>query len=285
MIPDGVVGLVKPPGCSSHDAVSLVRRRTGRPAGHLGTLDPLAAGVLLVAYGRATRLIRYAEGMDKEYAAEIWLGRTSPSDDFAQTLSRGEDASQLTAQDVEQAVRAQIGTHPQRPPAYSARQVDGQRAYRAARTGEALDLPSRPATLHAFRIEGFVPGEVAKVRLSLHVGAGYYVRSLARDLGAALGTGGVLAALVRTRAGGVRVEDCQALEEPWLPQPPDVLVRHLPKVQFTPEQARRLAHGQRLSGAGALGAHRALIGDRLVAVVVGDQDGVWHPQTVLGLED
>ena len=282
---DGVLGLVKPPGCSSHDAVALVRRTAGQPAGHLGTLDPLAAGVLVVAYGRATRLIRYAERMDKEYVAEIWLGRTSESDDFALPLAQGADAARLRSEDVLRALDAFRGTRPQRPPAYSARQVAGQRAYRAARAGEALDLPERPATLHAFSLLRFDAGPVAKLRLGLHVGAGFYVRSLARDLGAALGTGGVLAALVRTRSGALRLDDCQSFEESWRPLPARTLVAHLPAVAFDAAQARRIAQGQRLPGADRQGPHRAEHAGRLVAVVVGDSAGIWHPQTVLGMED
>ncbi len=282
---DGVLGLVKPPGCSSQDASSLVRRRTGRPAGHLGTLDPLAAGVLVVAFGRATRLIRYAEGADKEYLAEIWLGCTSASDDFAQPLVRGGDASRVRLTDVSAALSPLRGTHPQRPPAYSARQVAGQRAYRAAREGRPLELPSRMATLRAFTVERFEGGSTARLRLHLEVGAGYYVRSLARDLGEALGTGGVLAALVRTRSGVHGISDCQALEEPWVPEAPRALVAHLPAVELTREEAERIAHGQRLPGAFALGPHRAEFSGRLVGVVVGDTEGIWHPQTVLGMED
>jgi tRNA pseudouridine55 synthase len=281
----GVLGLVKPPGCSSHDAVAQVRRRTGRGAGHLGTLDPLAAGVLVVAYGSATRLIRYAEGMDKAYVAEIWLGRSSPSDDFALPLARSASAAGVAAQDITAALKAMVGTHPQLPPAYSARQVAGERAYRAARAGRPLDLVARPATLHSFSLDAFAPGEIAKLRISLRVGAGYYVRSLARDLGAALGCGGVLAALVRTRSGHWDISDCQALEEPWRPQPPAALVGHLPVADLTREAAARIVHGQRLAGATGVGPHRAECEGRLVAVVVGDPDGVWHPQTVLGLED
>lgn len=284
MIADGVLGLIKPPGCSSHDAVALVRRKMGRPAGHLGTLDPLAAGVLVVAYGEATRLIRYAEGMDKEYVAEIWLGRRSPSDDFATPLTDGGDASCLLREDVEKALLDHLGTRPQRPPAYSARQVDGQRAYRAARAGSALDLPARAATLHDFSIQGFDAGSPARLRLKLRVAAGFYVRSLARDLGEGLGTGGVLAALVRTRAGDLRAEDCQAFEEPWQPQSLQALVAHLPEVRVSEEDARRIAHGQRIAGAHGAGPHRAICGQRLVGIVIGDAD-IWRPQTVLKVED
>ncbi|MDA8344087.1 MAG: tRNA pseudouridine(55) synthase TruB [Thermaerobacter sp.] len=280
-----MLGLVKPPGCSSHDAVALVRKQTGRSAGHLGTLDPLAAGVLVVAYGRATRLIRYAEGMDKEYNAEVWLGRRSPSEDFGSPLEHGADASWVTREDVERVLSKHLGTRPQRPPAYSARQVGGQRAYRAARAGEPIDLPARPATLYAWSVDAFAAGKLAKLRLSLHVGAGFYVRSLARDLGDEMGTGGVLAALVRTRSGFLRLDDCQAFEEPWQPQPPGILLSHLPVVALSDAEARRIVQGQRLPGAGALGPHRAECRGRLIGVVVGDEAGVWHPQTVLGMED
>lgn len=282
---DGVLPLLKPPGCSSHDVVAAVRRRYGSRAGHLGTLDPLAAGVLVVAVGAGTRLIRYAGQEDKEYFAEVVLGVRSPSDDLGTPVERAGTCSGIGEEQVRRALAGFVGVMAQRPPSYSARQVGGERAYRAARSGRTLQLASREVALWEARLLEFLPGRMARARLHLHVQAGYYVRSLARDLGEELGVGGLLGTLVRIRAGRFPVEDAQTLEETWRPLDASVLVEHLPVVEFEAADARRLCQGVRLPAATvAQGVHRAVSRDRVFAIVVA-QDGVWRPQTVLGMGD
>ncbi len=282
---DGVLLLVKPPGCSSHDVAQAMRRRLGVPCGHLGTLDPLAAGLLVVAAGRATRLVRYAEGREKEYVAEIWLGIGTASEDFAGPTSARSSAWHLGRPALAAALDAEALETAQRPPAFSARQVGGERAYRAARQGRALDLPSRPAQLLRWEILALAGGETLRVRLRLLVSSGYYVRSLARDLGRRLGVPGVLAALLRTASGPFRLEDARTLEETPVLLPMDVLVGHLPTVELDRDEGRRLGFGQRLPGAGERqGLHAAYAAGRLVAVVDA-RSGVFHPETVLAWED
>ena len=282
---DGVLLLVKPPGCSSHDVAQAMRRRLSVPCGHLGTLDPLAAGLLVVAAGRATRLVRYAEGREKEYVAEIWLGIGTASEDFAGPVIARAEASRLTLAAVEAAIEAQGRETLQRPPDFSARQVGGERAYHAARQGRSLDLPARPARLHAAEVLGFDPGAVVRLRLRLVVSSGYYVRSLARDLGQRLGVPGVLASLLRTASGPFQLAAARTLEEEPELQPMDMLVGHLQNVELSVSEGVRLAHGQRLSGAGdRQGLHAAYAGGRLVAVVDA-RSGVFHPETVLAMED
>ncbi len=282
---DGVLLLLKPPGCSSHDVAQWVRRRLKAPCGHLGTLDPLAAGLLVVAAGRATRLIRYAEGQEKEYVAEIWLGLGTASEDFAGDVTAKADASHLGRSEVEAALTHLAGETMQLPPAFSARQVAGERAYRAARRGRALDLPMRPARLLRWEIVDLRPGEILKLRLQMRVSSGYYVRSLARDLGLRLGVPGVLASLVRSLSGPFRIEQARTLEEELDLLPMDVLIGHLPRVEFGLEEARRLLYGQRLPGAGERqGPCAAYAQGRLLGVLQA-RSGVFHPETVLGMEE
>ncbi len=282
---DGVLLIVKPPGCSSHDVAQRVRRRLSVPCGHLGTLDPLAAGLLVVAAGRATRLVRYAEGREKEYVAEIWLGVGTDSEDFAGPVTARTSAAHLGRAEIEAAVGSLAGETMQLPPRYSARQVGGERAYHAARRGQALDLPMRPAQLLRWEIESVAAGGILKCRLHLQVSSGYYVRSLARDLGLRLGVPGVLASLVRTASGVFRIESARTLEEEPELLPMDVLIGHLPRVDFGPEEGRRLAWGQRLAGAGERqGACAAYVGGRLIGVLQA-KGGVFHPETVLAMED
>ena len=281
----GVALIVKPPGCSSHDVVATLRRRVGLPCGHLGTLDPLAAGLLVVAAGRTTRLLRYAGGEDKEYLAEVWLGIGTPSDDFGTPVEWRADATHLSQADVEAGLAELRRETLQAPPAYSARQVGGERAYRAARAGRPLELPMRPAQLHTAELLEFRPGSTLRMRLRLKVSAGYYVRALARDLGARLGVPGALAFLLRTASGPFLLERARTLEEEPELLPPDLLLDGLPRVDFAEAEGRRLVLGQRLPGAGEReGRVAAYLGGRLIAVAVARQ-GVYHPETVLGLED
>jgi len=281
----GVVLLVKPPGCSSHDVVGAVRRRLGVPCGHLGTLDPLAAGLLVVAAGQATRLVRYAEGQDKSYVAEIWFGLATASEDFAQPAVATADAAWLSEGDVRAALAAEGAEALQVPPAYSARQVDGERAYRAARHGRALDLPARPAAIREATILSFAGGARAQVRLALRVSAGYYVRALARDLGRRLGLPAVLAALLRTGSGAFLLDQAQPLEEEPVLWPAQALVAHLPQVSLDAQAARRISFGQRLPGAEEREGRWAVYhAERLVAIVQARQ-GVYHPETVLAMEE
>lgn len=281
----GAIALLKPPGCSSHDVVALVRRRLGLPAGHLGTLDPLAAGVLVVAAGSALRLVRYAEEADKEYRAQILLGASSPTDDLDEGVQFMGDASAVDETRVVSVLQEIAGMQVQTPPSYSARQVEGVRAYRAARRGERLELPAKPAHLREFAVEQFITGRVARLDIRIRVSAGFYVRSLARDLGIRLGTGGLLAQLVRTRSGQFGIAETQLLEDDWSWLPPEALLPHLPSVQFARAEAHRLSLGQRLAAPDdADGTYLAKFDDRLFAVVR-HADGLWRPDTVVGLED
>ncbi len=201
----GVVNLDKPVGPTSHDMVGLVRRLTGmRRIGHAGTLDPLASGVLPILVGPATRFSEELTGGSKRYEAVIRLGWHSATDDGQGPLERGG----RPLPDPEAAGRALatfVGTHDQRPPAFSARKVGGQTAHRAARAGMTLDLPSRPVTIERIDLLEWIAGDDAlDLRIDVRCGPGTYVRSLARDLGDRLGSGGYLASLRRTEAAGLR---------------------------------------------------------------------------------
>jgi tRNA pseudouridine55 synthase len=247
----GVVNLDKPVGPTSHDMVGLLRRLTGtRRIGHAGTLDPLASGVLPILVGAATRFSEELTGGPKRYDAVIRLGARSDTDD-------GEGPITPTAgplpdrASVERAITAFVGTFDQRPPVFSARKSGGRAAHRAARAGEPIDLPSRSVTVESIRIDATTPtadGSGLDVAVDIRCGAGTYIRSIARDLGEALGCGGYLRALRRTEAAGLQVADA-----------------------VTPEHLERLAADGRLPDAilpvGAL---------LPLPVVVLDRDGAWR---------
>ena len=228
----GFLALDKPAGLTSHGCVSHVRRAYRlKRVGHGGTLDPAVTGVLPIALGAATRLLPYLPG-DKGYRGTIQLGVRTTTDDLqGAVLSRQPPPSGLCPIDLEAALQPFRGSIAQRPPAFSAVHVQGQRAYALAREGQAVVLPPRTVTVHRLDLLSWDP-HMGLLELEIHCSAGTYIRSLARDLGEALGCGGALATLRRTVALGFALSQCVALEELIDPPPPLLdplaVLAHLP---------------------------------------------------------
>jgi tRNA pseudouridine55 synthase len=217
---DGVLNILKPPGMTSHDVVDVMRRLAGlRRIGHTGTLDPGAAGVLVLCLGRATRLSEFLMDVDKEYRVELRLGvRTSTGDAYGEVLDspapeppRSVPARGMRAA-LEPVLRRFTGEILQVPPMVSAIHYEGARLYELARRGEVVDLQPRPVVVHSIEI---VTHDRDWTRLLLHVhcGKGTYIRKLCADIGDAFGSGGYAHFMVRMRAGTFRVEDARTLEE------------------------------------------------------------------------
>lgn len=206
---DGILLVDKEPGWTSHDVVAKLRGVSGqRRAGHTGTLDPAATGLLVVCFGRATRLVEYMTAHDKGYEGEIALGTTTDTDDAeGQVIATG-PLPDITASDLQHLCERFTGELQQVPPAFSAVKVQGTRAYSAARRGEALVLEPRAVRIDALELEVVAPG---RLKVYVECGAGTYVRSLARDIGEALGCGAHLARLRRTRAGGFNVREAATI--------------------------------------------------------------------------
>ncbi len=200
-----------PNGPTSHDVVDTVRRAVGIDrVGHLGTLDPFAAGLLVIVAGRATRLAPFAAGWAKAYDGVIRLGTTTATDDATgATVATSEAWRGVARARVEQALAAFRGGYDQRPPAYSAVKVAGERAYRRARRGEDVALRARRVEVTELELERFAPPDLG---FRATVSGGTYLRSLARDVGAALGCGAHLATLTRTRVGRFRLADAVPAE-------------------------------------------------------------------------
>jgi tRNA pseudouridine55 synthase len=253
---NGVLVINKPPGPTSHDVVASARRLLGvKRVGHTGTLDPLASGVLPLVVGRATRLARFLSGGDKSYEAVIRLGRTSDTYDALGKLAESSaPVSHLTAEEVAGALDAFRGVFWQVPPSYSAKRIGGVRAYTLARASKPAEPKPVEVSVHGLTLERYEAG-VAHVRIVCS--AGFYVRSLAHDLGARLGCGAYLEALRRTASGGFRLEDAvplAALEadpsrvvDAFVPM--DQLLTHLPAAVLSPSGAERAAHGNAVGGA------------------------------------
>jgi len=234
----GFLVLDKPAGPSSHSCVAQVRRAYGlKRVGHGGTLDPAVTGVLPIALGPATRLLPYLPG-EKGYRATIQLGiRTSTDDLQGAVLSRQSPPGTLLLSELEAALEPFRGAIQQRPPAFSAVHVQGQRAYALAREGQAVVLAPRPVTLHQLDLLSW-DRDSGRLELEILCSAGTYIRSLARDLGDVLGCGAALANLRRTFALGFGLSHCVRLEDlsPPLPAPLDPLavLSHLPQQRLTP---------------------------------------------------
>jgi len=201
---------MKPPGMTSHDVVARVRRITKiKRTGHGGTLDPLAQGVLPMALGQACRLIDYLPG-DKTYYAEILLGKRTTTDDLEGDVIEERDASRIKAVQVEEILPQFIGAIKQHPPVFSAIRINGKHLYELARSGQAPEkAPERTVFVHSLEIVCNNPPEIG---VRVHCGKGTYIRSLARDIGEVLGTGGVLKKLVREKAGNMQIGSSITLE-------------------------------------------------------------------------
>lgn len=204
----GIFNIYKPIGVTSHDVVDRIRRLTGEQrVGHAGTLDPLADGVLVIAVGREfTKTLDTELGKDKEYQADIMLGQTSTTDDEEGEKRPVIFQTMPTASDVQKILPQFIGQIEQVPPIYSAIHIDGKRAYKIARAGKSLDLKPRSVLIKNMTLASY---EWPYAVLDVICGSGVYIRSLARDIGVALGCGGYIHKLRRTRVGEHRIENAQ----------------------------------------------------------------------------
>jgi tRNA pseudouridine55 synthase len=269
---DGILNVNKPAGMTSHDVVDFLRRLTGvKKAGHTGTLDPEATGVLAVCLGKATRVIRYLPG-DKSYRAEVTFGVTTDTQDTSGRVLETADASFLSEEALLAALSFFRGRIWQVPPMFSALRRQGKRLYDLARKGIEVDREPRPVDIYDLRlvaVRGL--GTSAPVAtLELTCSAGTYVRSLCADLGKKLGCGAAMSALVRTRAGPFSLEKSLSLEEAASLHErgrlADALVdlngalAHLPPVELKPGAAGAVRDGARIYAAGVHGFPGVLAG-------------------------
>jgi tRNA pseudouridine55 synthase len=252
---DGLLVVDKPGGWTSHDVVARVRRLTGeRRAGHAGTLDPMATGVLPLGLGQGTRVLEYLSEAGKAYRAGVRLGISTNTYDAEGEVTAEASPAGISRSQIEQALLPFRGTFEQRPPLFSALKRHGTPLYRYARAGVEVDVPARTARLDDLRICAYDPPDL---ELEIECASGFYVRSLAHDLGQALGCGAHLQALVRTRAGPFTLADAvgiealaQAAEAKRLTSllwSMDAPLRGRPAVILAKEHADDLVNGKTLS--------------------------------------
>lgn len=264
MAESGILLVDKPPALTSHDVVGRTRRAFGtRKVGHAGTLDPMATGLLLVGVEDATRLLTYLVGLGKTYRATIRLGETTTTDDADGEIMERVSAAGVSDGAVRDGVADLTGAITQVPSAVSAIKVDGRRAYDRVRAGEQVELKARDVVISRFDIDRIRRGDdVVDVDVEVECSSGTYIRALARDLGAALGVGGHLTMLRRTRVGDFRVEDATTIDDldpARLTNPADVASRVLGRIDADAETARDLRHGKRVSAPDAFEGLRAAV--------------------------
>jgi tRNA pseudouridine55 synthase len=294
---DGVIVIDKPDGLTSHDVVAAARRCLGEPRiGHTGTLDPMATGVLPLACGRATRLVRFLSASTKDYDATVRFGMTTDSYDVT-----GQETSRSgcvpSAAQVEEALWSLRGEYLQTPPAFSAKKVSGQRAYALARQQRHVTLEALPVRVSRADLIA-VAGDTATIALTCS--AGFYVRSFAHALGGAVGTGACLAGLRRTRSGEFTLEQAVSLAalqqgdagSPTAVIPMRRLLSEMAEVRVTEEGRTRVVHGRDLHPEHLAGDRRAAAegtthvrlldgAGELIAIATVTGAGALHPAVVL----
>jgi tRNA pseudouridine55 synthase len=290
---DGLVVVDKPAGWTSHDVVARVRRLAGtRKVGHAGTLDPMATGVLVLGIERATRLLTFVVGADKEYRATIRLGSSTTTDDAEGETLATADASGVTADGIRSGLAVLTGPIQQVPSAVSAIKVDGQRAYARVRAGEDVQLAAREVTVHSIEVHEVthLPA-VVDVDVTLVCSSGTYVRAIARDLGDALGVGGHLTTLRRTRVGGYGLDVARTLDElaaDFVPLPMAAAARvAFPVRELSEDETVALSFGKRIGADphGLVGSREkpvaAFAPDGSLVALLADEAGLARPVVVL----
>ncbi len=280
MTANGILLLDKPVGITSNAALGRAKRALGiRKAGHTGTLDPMASGLLVLCFGEATKVSAFLLDADKAYRAEATLGQTTDSEDAEGEVVETRAVPQLTSAQIEAVLAEFRGPIEQVPPMYSALKHKGQRLHELARQGKTVERPPRPVTIHQLDL---LELDLPRLRLDVGCSKGTYIRSLVRDIGQALGCGAYLSALQRTRSAPFDLSDAlslEALEALSADQararllPPDRALAHLPAIPVDESGAARLRQGQRLAEQAQLAAGLVRVYADETFLGIGETDG------------
>lgn len=287
----GVLVVDKPVGLTSHDVVQIVRRGTGiRRAGHTGTLDPRASGVLVILIGPAVRLSEYVSASDKRYQATIRLGSSTDTYDAEGIVTDSTDVSDITEDRFDEILQKFVGEIEQVPPPYSAVKVKGRKAYNMAREGEEVELEPRMIQVYSLEVLEWAPPEAV---IDVYCSSGTYVRSLAHDLGKELGTGAHLVGLRRTKSGRFTLRDAvplRRLQEAfdagnWYKYliPAAEALSDWPMVELDGDDVELIRHGHRIPAEpGSKGWARGVSqqGDLVALLEVDEENSEWQPRKV-----
>lgn len=280
---NGILLLDKPIGITSNAALGRAKRALGiKKAGHTGTLDPLASGLLVLCFGEATKVSAFLLDADKTYEAEVCLGVETDSEDAEGEVIARQEVPPLGVADIEKVLENFRGEIEQVPPMHSALKHRGRRLYELARNGEQVERPARAVTIHELNLDRV---ELPKLHLTVCCSKGTYIRSLARDIGKALGCGAHLSALRRTSSQPFHINDAIELEsldqlerDPAraLLLPPDQALQHLPEVRLDDQLSNRIRQGQKLAGLPERHSGEVRIYGPESFVGIGEMDGTGH---------
>lgn len=291
---DGVLNVLKPPGMTAHDVVTFLRRELKtKKIGHAGTLDPQAAGVLPLCIGQATRLLEFLMHRDKEYFCELTLGITTETQDAWGKVLQTCDCSKITIDEIKSIIPQFLGTITQTVPAYSAVKIEGIPLYKRTRMGMKSEPVSRQVQVYSIKILKYQP---PRLTFTIKCAKGTYVRTICHDWGQALGVGGHMSFLLRTRVGNLTLDDSITLEEivklkekALLPM--EICVDNLEKIILADEQLKKLKHGQRLilPGTSPLNGNIAVFNEQgnleaIATIQKVDNKSFLKPQKVLNRE-
>jgi len=279
----GILLLDKPVGITSNSALGRAKRLLGiKKAGHTGTLDPMASGLLVLCFGEATKVSAFLLDADKSYDAEATLGVTTDSEDAEGEVVAEQTVPAFSAGDIESVLARFRGPIEQIPPMHSALKHQGQRLYKLARRGEVIERPPRSIVIHELEC---VQWNKPKLQLRVRCSKGTYIRSLVRDIGQALGCGAHLSRLRRTRSAPFGLADALALDQLEALdaeaardrlRPADEALMHLPAVHLDAQESQRLRHGQKLAGVNGADAGPLRAYDELGLIGIGEGDGAGH---------
>jgi len=276
----GLILVDKAAGWTSHDVVSRTRKIAGtRKVGHAGTLDPMATGLLVIGFNKATRLLTYIVDTTKTYRATMRFGHNTSTDDADGDIVQTRFANAVTQKDIHRAVEAQTGTIQQVPSSVSAIKIDGKRAYQRVRDGEDVEIPAREVTIHRFDIESIErapDGKTIDVEVEIECSAGTYIRALARDIGEELNTGGYLTALRRTAVGPYHIDDAVTIEllsEHFVyTDISQAAAKLFPVRTINPSEAKDLVHGRRISALNSTALYAAQLDTGQVIALITDAE-------------
>ena len=266
----GVVLIDKPIGMTSHDVVAQLRKKlTEKKIGHAGTLDPFASGLLVMGIGSGTKLLHHLFGLDKQYLATIRLGQSTTTDDLEGEVLTETSAKSVTMEQIKEQIKNLTGKIQQVPSSVSAIKIEGKRAYELAREGKDVNIPARSVEVYHFQPTSDLRsvGDFVEFDAIVDCSSGTYIRALARDLGAALGVGGHLRALRRTRIGEFAIADSTSVDQVAEPKSLlEVAGKVFPCIELSPSQAQDIVHGKRIS-VHCEGVVAASYGGRLLAIL------------------
>jgi tRNA pseudouridine55 synthase len=277
----GFVIIDKPAGITSHDVVAQLRKKLGtKRVGHAGTLDPMATGVLVVGINNATKFLQYITEGKKKYLGTIRLGQSTTTDDKEGEILTSNDVAAVDENRIKELLALQVGTIMQVPSKVSAIKIDGERAYDLVRQGKEVDIPAREVTIYSLNILEIRKSDFVDIDIDVECSAGTYIRSIARDLGDALGVGGHLIALRRSEVLPFTLNDCSTLDNPQIRSLAESISSIMPIRHIDLQEIQELSFGRSLTKSDFAGIGVAIGPNGEVAAILENREYGAQPLAV-----